>query len=51
MTRSNNDSNVSNNMMRPSSKGGAGSNIMTQFTKHGPSSPTRRVTMPFQKRY
>lgn len=50
MTRSNNDSNVSNNMMRPS-KGGAGS-IMTQFTKHVPSSsPTRRVTMPFQKRY
>ena len=34
------DSNT--NMMRPS---------MTQFTKHGPASPTRRVSMPFQKRY
>lgn len=49
MTRSNNDSNVSNNLMRSSK--GAGS-IMTQFTKHVLSSPTRRVSMPlFQKRY
>lgn len=38
------DSNT--NMMRPSK----GSSIMTQFTKHGPASPTRRVSMPFQKR-
>jgi len=38
------DSNT--NMMRPSK----GSSIMTQFTKHGPASTTRRVSMPFQKR-
>ena len=38
------DSNT--NMMRPSK----GSSIVTQFTKHGPASPTRRVSMPFQKR-
>lgn len=49
MKRSNNDSNVSNNNMMRSSKGAE--SIMAQFTKHGPSSPIRRVTMPFQKRY
>ena len=37
------DSNT--NMMRPSK----GSSIVTQFTNHGPASPTRRVSMPFQK--